>query len=105
MNLHLFPSGVIKGHRWFQDRWLLCEIVAGMCLTACFCAFFSLTLLSLNRFVFVCYHASYNKIFKRPICIFLCVLTWIVAFLLDFPNLIGWGDHIFDKKNHQVVKK
>lgn len=95
-------SGVLKGEHWFQGRWLLCEVVASMCLTACFCAFLNLTLLTFNRYVFVCWHTWYYRIFKRPVCIFLCVCAWALAFLFEYPNFIGWGDHYFDSKNHQV---
>ncbi|XP_052763779.1 melatonin receptor type 1B-B-like [Mya arenaria] len=95
--------GVVKGERWFQGRWLLCEVVASMCLTACFCAFLSLTLLTLNRYVYVCANGWYHRIYKRPICIALCACAWITGFLMEFPNFVGWGDHYFDKKNHQCI--
>jgi len=59
-------AGVVKGERWFQGKWLLCEVVASMCLTACFCAFLSLTLMTLNKYVYVCMNTWYHKIFKVP---------------------------------------
>ncbi|XP_060584622.1 melatonin receptor type 1B-A-like [Ruditapes philippinarum] len=95
--------GVIKGEKWFQSRWILCELVASMCLTACFCAFLSLTLMSVNRYVFVCQNKWYQKIFRRPVCIALCMMCWISAFLFEFPNFIGWGGHYFDEKNQQCI--
>ncbi|KAH3769370.1 hypothetical protein DPMN_170621 [Dreissena polymorpha] len=58
------PAGVLKVERWFQSIWVLCELVASMCLTACFCAFFSLTFLAFNRYVFVCKNVWYDTIFK-----------------------------------------
>ncbi|XP_052268223.1 melatonin receptor type 1B-A-like [Dreissena polymorpha] len=97
------PAGVLKGERWFQSRWLLCEVVASMCLTACFCAFFSLTLLTLNRYVFVCKNVWYDTIFKRPVCILMCACAWVLAFLFEFPNFVGWGDHYFDQKSQQCI--
>ncbi|KAL4240588.1 hypothetical protein ACF0H5_001380 [Mactra antiquata] len=95
--------GVLKGEKWFQGRRILCELVASMCLTACICAFLSLTLLSINRYLFVCQNYWYHRIMKRPICITLCVICWITAFLFEFPNFVGWGGHYFDQKNHQCI--
>ncbi|KAK7507795.1 hypothetical protein BaRGS_00000760, partial [Batillaria attramentaria] len=55
--------GVVKGEQWFDDKLWLCETIAAFCLTACFCAFLSLTLASLNRYVFICHNTLYDKFF------------------------------------------
>lgn len=77
--------------------------MASLCLTACFCAFLSLTLLTLSRYIYLCHNHIYDKIFTRVSCIIICVISWVVAFLFEFPNFIGWGGHYFDQKNHQCI--
>ncbi|KAL8590158.1 hypothetical protein ACOMHN_010353 [Nucella lapillus] len=94
---------VVKGEAWFDSRQWLCEAVASMCLTACFCAFISLTLASINRFVFICHNQFYHKIFTTKSCIMSCVFAWVLAFCFEFPNVVGWGGHYFDQKNHQCI--
>ncbi|XP_048758268.1 melatonin receptor type 1B-like [Ostrea edulis] len=95
--------GVAKGEQFFDDKKWLCESVASLCLTACFCAFLSLTLLTLSRYIYLCHNHIYDKIFTRVSCIIICVISWVVAFLFEFPNFIGWGGHYFDQKNHQCI--
>ncbi|XP_059172378.1 melatonin receptor type 1A-like [Physella acuta] len=94
---------VLKGEAWFNDKQWLCETVAVMCLTACFCAFLSLTLASLNRYVFVCHNAMYSRIFTKKMCTLMCIAAWTIAFFFEFPNLTGWGRHSFDKKSNQCI--
>lgn len=98
-----FFKGVAKGEEFFDDKQWLCEFVASMCLTACFCAFLSLTLLTLSRYVYLCHNQLYDKLFNRGSCIVMCVMCWATAFMFEFPNFIGWGGHYFDKKNHQCI--
>ncbi|GFR80219.1 melatonin receptor type 1A [Elysia marginata] len=94
---------IFIGEAWFNDKPWLCETVAAMCLTACFCAFLSLTLASMNRYVFVCHNMIYDRIFTKNACIVMCVTAWLLAFFFEFPNFIGIGDHTFDKKSHQCI--
>ncbi|ESO89165.1 hypothetical protein LOTGIDRAFT_154252 [Lottia gigantea] len=95
--------GVVKGQRWFSSRVWFCELISSLCLTACFCAFLNLTLVSFNRYIYVCKNRLYYVLFKTKVCIVLCLVTWVAAFLFQFPNFIGWGDHTFDEKNHQCI--
>ena len=96
-------SAVVKGEGWFDDKIWLCETVAAICLTACFCAFLSLTLASVNRFVFICHNAVYDKIFTTKTSVAACVVVWLTAFSFEVPNFLGWGDHYFDPKSHQCI--
>lgn len=96
-------KGVAKGEQFFDDKMWMCDFVASMCLTACFCAFLSLTLLTLSRYIYLCHNQLYDKLFNRVTCIIMCVVCWVTAFLFEFPNFIGWGGHYFDQKNHQCI--
>lgn len=81
----------------------LCITIASLCLTACFCAFFSLTMLSINRYVYLCHNSWYDRLYGRKACITLCIICWVIAFLLELPNYFGWGGHYFDKQSHQCA--
>lgn len=94
---------MIKGEHFFSDKPWLCNLIASMCLTACFCAFASLTMLSLNRYVYLCHNEIYDKMYGRITCIVICVMCWIAAFLCEFPNFIGWGGHYFDQEANQCI--
>ena len=96
-------AGVVQGSAYFTDKDWLCELVASCCLTACLCAFFSLTVVTINRFVYVCHQNIYTKIFSRTKNILMCVCIWLASFTLDMPNFFGWGDHYFDMKNHSCI--
>lgn len=74
-----------------------------MCLTACFCAFMSLTMLSFNRYIFLCHNNVYDRLYNRTSCVLMCIGCWVFAFVCEFPNFIGWGGHYFDVKNHQCI--
>ncbi|KAK3582012.1 hypothetical protein CHS0354_039678 [Potamilus streckersoni] len=72
-------------------------------MTGCFCAFTSLTMLTVNRYVFICHKHIYHKIYNNVLCIIMCILCWVVAFLFEIPMFIGWGSYFFDQKNHQCA--
>ncbi|XP_013402285.2 melatonin receptor type 1B-like [Lingula anatina] len=95
--------GAIKGEEFFQDKWWLCEGIASMCLTACVCAFLSLSGVTLNRYIYTCHNHIYDRIYNRLSSILMCIFFWVCAFLLEMPNFIGWGDHGFDEKNHSCI--
>ncbi|XP_060068609.1 melatonin receptor type 1B-A-like [Ylistrum balloti] len=95
--------GVVKGQAFFDDKLELCHFIASMCLTACFCAFLSLTMLTINRCFYVCHNNVYQKLYTRVTTAIMCISCWVVAFLFEFPNFVGWGAHTFDEKNHQCI--
>lgn len=93
----------MKGEHFFNGAPWLCQTVASLCLTACFCAFASLTMLSLNRYIYLCHNNVYDRMYGRKTCIVMCLMCWVFAFLCEFPNFLGWGGHYFDQKSHQCI--
>lgn len=81
----------------------MCELVAGMCATACSCAFLSLTLLSLSRYIYLCHKQLYYRLFGRVSCIVMCVGCWLMAFFYEVPKFFGWVGYYFDQKNYQCI--
>ncbi|XP_065921329.1 melatonin receptor type 1B-B-like isoform X2 [Magallana gigas] len=95
--------GVVKGEYFFTDNIWMCELVAGMCATACSCAFLSLTLLSLSRYIYLCHKQLYYRLFGRVSCIVMCVGCWLMAFFYEVPKFFGWVGYYFDQKNYQCI--
>lgn len=93
----------MKGEHFFNGIPWLCQSVASLCLTACFCAFASLSMLSLNRYIYLCHNNVYDRLYGRKTCIALCFMCWVFAVLCEFPNFLGWGGHYFDQKSHQCI--
>lgn len=93
----------VLGKEKMDDIFILCEMVACMCLTACVCAFLNITFLTINRYIFICRNTIYHKIFTTASTIIMCGSTWILSFALEAPNFIGWGGHSFDKKSHECI--
>ena len=93
---------VIMGEEWFSDKWLLCELTAAMCTTACFCSFLSLTAVTINRYMYICHHKIYDKIFTSMSTIMVCLSCWVIAFGFEFPNLIGISVQSYSQLNEKV---
>ena len=99
-----FLAGAIGGEEFFSTRSWLCEAVAAICLTACICAFISLTSVTSIRYLLICRWNIFKKFCtKKTINIILCILIWVVSCSLEMGNFLGWGDHYFDIKNHSCI--
>ena len=95
--------GAVMGRKTLDDLYLLCNIIACFCLTTCICVFLNLTCLTVNRYIFICQNNLYHKIFSSLFTKSICILCWVVAFVLEVPNMLGWGGHTFDTKSHQCI--
>lgn len=40
----------------------------------------------------------YKRIFTKKKTLLICIGLWFIAFLIELPNLTGWGGHTFDLK-------
>ena len=93
----------MKGELFFEDKPGLCTLIASICLTSCFCVFFSLLSVTLNRYICVCHHSIYSRIFSRKKNVAMCLLIWVLAFVCEMPNYLWDRGHIFDVKNHSCI--
>uniref|UniRef100_A0A1I8F620 G_PROTEIN_RECEP_F1_2 domain-containing protein n=1 Tax=Macrostomum lignano TaxID=282301 RepID=A0A1I8F620_9PLAT len=81
-----------------MQRPALCIFVASLCLTACYCSLLSLGAIAINRYIHICHPARYRSVFTRRSTLATCAALWIVSFLLEMPNFLGWGGHAYDWK-------
>uniref|UniRef100_A0A1I8GEA7 G_PROTEIN_RECEP_F1_2 domain-containing protein n=1 Tax=Macrostomum lignano TaxID=282301 RepID=A0A1I8GEA7_9PLAT len=93
----------IKGEKYLTERPELCTLVASLCLTACFCAFFSLGCITASRTVFICHNRMYKSLFSRRKAIVQCCLCWVLSLTAEAGNFLGWGGHFYDRKSESCA--
>ena len=76
----------------------VCETLAVLCTIACLCSVWSMSAISLNRYVAICHRAYYQRIYNKVTVPCYVVLMWMYAFTLDISNFFGWSGHVFDAK-------
>lgn len=103
VELLIYLAGITLGEEWFVKRPAMCETVASICLTSCFCSLLSIGAVSFNRFIHICHNNAYNKIFTKRNSICMCIGLWVMSFLLEMSCFIGWGDHSYDQKTLSCV--
>ena len=91
--------GALDKGKLFARQPELCEFLATMCITSFACSVWSISFVSLNRYFYICHRLIYTKLYNNVTVPIMIVGLWVLAFLTDLPNLLGWGDHIFDTRN------
>jgi len=75
-----------------MEKWvfgnIMCKIYFGCFGINIFSSIYTLTIMSLDRYVAVCCSLKYNNFQKPVICLISCVLIWIGATLLSLPLLL-----------------
>lgn len=82
---------------------ILCRFVASICGIVCIASMMSIAFLSANRYVLVCQHEKYERVFRLRNTILLCILAWLVSVGLDLPNFFGWGGLGYDTKDLMCI--
>ncbi|CAH1783573.1 unnamed protein product [Owenia fusiformis] len=90
--------GVIVGDDFFNENTTLCHFVGSICVTSCVCSLWSITAISINRYVLICKNQLYRVIYSHKNCLIMCCGLWLAAFALDIPNFTDWGNHAYDLK-------
>ncbi|XP_052788864.1 melatonin receptor type 1B-A-like [Mya arenaria] len=93
----------IEGEQFFENIPNLCKIVASLCTISCVTSLMTISIMSTNRYFFICENAFYSKIFTRKSCIAMCVSVYFVGTALVLLNTLGIGDHGFDQKSLECI--
>lgn len=93
----------LEGENFFSLYPGLCQFIAYGCTMSCVNSLGTIALMSFNRYIFICHHQYYEKIFKKPTCILMCISLYCVGLLLVLLNLAGVGDHSFDRKSLECI--
>ena len=51
---------------------------------------------SFSRYLIICHNNFAKKYLTLRNSVLCCVGLWVVAFLMEMPNFLGWGGHYFD---------
>ncbi|XP_072040796.1 melatonin receptor type 1B-like [Amphiura filiformis] len=89
--------GVLNGD--FLIRYpMICGTIGALCIISCTCSMWNIAAISLNRYIAICHRLTYHKIYNRKTIPFIVASLWGLCFILDLPNVLGWGRHVFDTK-------
>ena len=91
------PSLFDNGRQW------LCTVCASLCVTSCVVSLLNIGCISVNRYVYICHHAAYRRIFARRTYVAIVAATWVTGLALDVPNHTGWSAHTFDRKTQKCL--
>jgi len=86
-----------------NGRWWLCTTAASLCIISCIASLFTIALIAINRYVYVCWHDIYDAVFTRCRTVVAVVSTWLTGLALDSPNHLGWSSHAFDAKTQKCL--
>lgn len=95
--------GKLEGEEFFSKIPGFCQMIAFGCTISCVNSLGSIALLSFNRYVFICHHNYYAKIFRKGTCIIMCCCLYAVGLLLVLLNFAGIGGHSFDRKSLECI--
>ncbi|XP_071481521.1 melatonin receptor type 1B-B-like [Diadema antillarum] len=90
--------GLVTEARFFIGKGALCQFVGVICITCCACSMWTIAAIGLNRYVCICHWPRYHTVYTRKTVVAMVAAIWILSFLIDLPNLFGWGLHNFDWK-------
>ncbi|OWA50001.1 putative Melatonin receptor type 1C [Hypsibius exemplaris] len=84
--------GALFGGQYFLDHPIYCGFVSTLCATGCLASCWNLCMIAVNRFVLICHWEHYEKIYTRRNTVIICLAVWVVIYLIELPNHVGWGD-------------
>jgi len=90
-------------YRLLEERQWLCTTAASLCIISCIVSMMTIALIGVNRYLYVCWHATYHTIFTRRRTTVALISTWVVGVALDLPNHLGWSSHWFDTKTQKCL--
>lgn len=94
---------VIDNGRLMLRLPVLCEFLATMCVTGCACSIWSIVSVSINRYIAICHRLTYPNIYNKRTVPLMVAGLWVLAFTVDMPIFLGWGEHIFDNRSNVCV--
>jgi len=87
----------------FSGRQWLCTASASLCVVSCIVSLFTIAVIAVSRYLYVCRHAAYGAVFTRRRVAAAVALTWLVGIAVDSPNHLGWSSHKFDSKTQKCL--
>lgn len=98
----MFPAK-LEGKEFFDRAPGLCRAIASMCTISCITSLMTIGLLSLNRYIYICFNEYYQGIFTPRKSICMCVSVYFVGGTLVALNAAEVGNHGFDFKSLECI--
>ncbi|XP_076448660.1 melatonin receptor type 1B-A-like [Babylonia areolata] len=95
--------GKTLGWRFFADHPELCKAVGGLCTVSCVASLMTLSAVSVNRYILICYQRLYRRLFTLRTTLLLCLSFYLVGLLFVVLNFAGIGDHSFDHRTLECI--
>ncbi|CAH1794002.1 unnamed protein product [Owenia fusiformis] len=96
MILPLTIAGVVKGEAYYHQRATLCKALAGICCLVCFCNWWTLASLSVNRLFLTWFPLKSRAILTWRTTPALSMFCYVIGFCVVSPALFGWSVLEFD---------
>lgn len=74
-----------------------------MCTVSCVTSLVTIGILSINRYLCICEHAKYERIFTKYNCICMCITPYFLGGLLVLLNAVDAGDHGLDRNSLECI--
>nr|KAG5701022.1 hypothetical protein BaRGS_022733 [Batillaria attramentaria] len=97
--LPYFVVDLVMEHRLVLDK-DHCAANGFVIITSRVVSILSLMGISLNRYLHVCYHHLYSRVFTLPRTIVCCLALWILGLALALPPLLGVGSYDYNNNTH-----
>lgn len=94
--LPVFVWTLAKGHWTFGKTF--CEIYGYQNYLLFAVTLFTLTAISLNRYILICYSSKYQGMFDKKLVLKIICAIWICCVVSCSPPLFGWGHYGFNPR-------
>ncbi|KAL1280316.1 hypothetical protein QQF64_014916 [Cirrhinus molitorella] len=102
LTLPIWAIYTATGYEWlFGD--FLCKATAGMALFNLYTSIFLLTALSIDRYLAIVHPVKSRRCRTVAYARVMCVLVWLVAFLLSLPTAVIRGTHTIQHNNATIT--
>ena len=103
ISVYIFIPAKLEGEAFFASVPYLCQTIASIRTVSCVGSLMTISLMSVNRYFFICRHDTYRKIFTNRNCILMCFSVYGIGTTLVLLNIAGKGDHSFDRKSLECI--
>lgn len=100
---HYLISAKIEGEAFFEKVPGLCQAVGSICTVSCVTSLMTIGILSINRYVCICAHEKYERMFTKCNSICMCITPYFIGGILVLLNMAGIGDHGFNRKSLDCI--
>ncbi|XP_064637373.1 melatonin receptor type 1A-like [Lineus longissimus] len=92
-------ANVIQGRDVLEDVSIMCTINSLLVMVTCGLSIYSMAMIALNRYLFICWHTKARSIYTWRNTTIMVVLLWVLIPPLPLvPTLAGWGKQQFNQK-------